>query len=100
MSSYRPRWLGGAIGFAIMIGIWYLLALTVLAHKHVLPTPTSVVATIFNDPGYSLAPALGRTATEAGLGFLWGNLIALGLAILFVLFPLAETALLRVVLAT
>src|ERR1700734_542734 len=100
MTSRRPRWLGGAIGFAILIGIWYLLALTLLAHKHVLPTPTSVVVTIFDDPTYSLAPALARTATEAGLGFLWGNLIALTLAFLFVLFPLAEPALLRVVLAT
>src|ERR1700722_3770908 len=100
MTIRRPRWLGGAIGFAILIGLWYLLALTLLAHKHVLPTPTSVVVTIFDDPTYSLAPALARTATEAGLGFLWGNLIALTLAFLFVLFPLAETALLRVVLAT
>jgi len=100
VTSRRPRWLGGAIGFALLIGIWYLLALTLLANKHVLPTPTSVVATIFNDPSYSLAPALARTATEAGLGFLWGNLIALAFAFLFVLFPLAETALLRVVLAT
>jgi ABC-type nitrate/sulfonate/bicarbonate transport system permease component len=90
----------GAIGFAAIIGVWYLLALTVLAHKHVLPAPNTVIETIFHDPGYSLAPALGRTASEAGLGFLWGNLIALTLAFLFMLVPLAETALLRVVLAT
>jgi ABC-type nitrate/sulfonate/bicarbonate transport system permease component len=92
--------MGGVFGFALLIGIWYLLALTVLAHKHVLPRPDIVVKTIFDDPGYSLWPALARTATEAGLGFLWGNAIALGLAGVFVLFPVAERALLRVVLAT
>src|SRR5216684_1134477 len=98
----RPprRWSGGAAGFAGLIGIWYLLALTVLSGKHVLPTPNSVVATIFHDPNYSIWPALGRTATEAGLGFLWGNLIALFLAFIFVLVPVAEAALLRIVLAT
>ena len=84
----------------MVIGLWYLLALTVLANKHVLPTPNAVLMTIFNDPGYSLWPALQRTATEAALGYLWGNLIALALAFLFVLVPFAETALLRIVLAT
>jgi ABC-type nitrate/sulfonate/bicarbonate transport system permease component len=84
----------------MLIAVWYLLALTVLAGKHVLPTPNSVVVTIFHDPGYDLWPALARTATEAGLGFLWGNLIALFLAFVFVLVPFAETALLRIVLAT
>ncbi len=96
----RPRWLGGVVGFVLLFVIWSVLALTVLAHKHVLPTPWEVVKTIFDDPGYDLWPGLARTATEAGLGFLWGNLIALSLAALFVLVPMAERALLRVALAT
>jgi ABC-type nitrate/sulfonate/bicarbonate transport system permease component len=98
--SERPRWLGGVIGFAILIGLWYLLAVTLLTHKHLLPRPDIVIKTVFYDPGYSMWPALGRTATEAGLGFLWGNAIALLLAALFVVFPFAERALLRIVLAT
>lgn len=92
--------MGGAIGFAILIALWSLLALTILSGKHVLPTPWNVLVTIFHDPGYSLGPALARTAEEAGLGFLWGNAIALVLALVFVLVPVAERALLRVVLAT
>lgn len=96
----RPKWFGGVVGFAGLIGIWYLLALTLLSGKHVLPTPNSVVVTIFHDPGYSLWPAIVRTGTEAGLGFLWGNLIALALAFIFVISPIAEAALLRIVLAT
>lgn len=101
----RPRiehsaWRGGVVGFSCLIGLWYLLSLTLLAHKGVLPTPWTVGKTIFDDPGYSLWPALVRTSGEAGLGFLWGNAIALSLAFLFILVPLAETALMRVVLAT
>jgi ABC-type nitrate/sulfonate/bicarbonate transport system permease component len=100
IAQVRARVLGGVIGFACLIGIWWLCAVTVLSNKHVLPTPGATLVTIFHDPGYSLLPALGRTATEAGLGFLWGNAIALVLAIIFVLVPITERALLRVVLAT
>lgn len=96
----RPRFVGGLIGFASLVALWYVLALTLLAHKHVLPTPNSVVATIFHDPTYALWPALRTTVGEAALGFLWGNVIALLLALSFVLVPLLERALLRVVLAT
>lgn len=100
MPRERPRWVGGAAGFLGLVGLWYLLALTVLAHKHVLPTPNSVVATIFHDPNYALWPALATTAGEAGLGFLWGNAVALFLALAFVMVPVLERALLRIVLAT
>jgi ABC-type nitrate/sulfonate/bicarbonate transport system permease component len=96
----RSRWLGGAVGITGVVLIWEILALTVLANKHVLPTPTSVIATVFDDPGYSTLPALTTTLGEAGLGFLWGNIIAILLALGFVLFPILEKGLLRVVLAT
>jgi ABC-type nitrate/sulfonate/bicarbonate transport system permease component len=100
LRQFRSRALGGVIGFAVLIGIWYLGAFTLFAHKHVLPTPGSVLITIFDDPGYSVLPALARTATEAGLGYLWGNTIALALALLFVILPIFERTLLKVVLAT
>lgn len=98
--SGRSSWQGGAIGFAVLILVWYVLSITVLSHKGVLPTPWTVLKTIFDDPGYSMWPAIGRTAGEAGLGFVWGNLIALALALLFILVPIAEAALMRVILAT
>jgi ABC-type nitrate/sulfonate/bicarbonate transport system permease component len=40
------------------------------------------------------------TCDEAGVGFLWGNAAAIGLALLVVQVPLAEKALLRIVLAS
>ncbi|HVC24800.1 MAG TPA: ABC transporter permease subunit [Acidimicrobiales bacterium] len=96
----RPRWVGGLAGFTSLVALWYLLAITVLAHKHVLPTPSAVIAMIFHDPTYALWPALGTTVEEAALGFLWGNALALALALAFVAVPLLERVLLRVVLAT
>jgi len=99
-SQMRSRMLGGLIGFVVLVGLWYLLAVTWFANKHVLPTPGAVLVTVFHDPGYAVAPAIARTASEAGLGYLWGNAVALFLALAFVLVPLLERALLRVVLAT
>lgn len=95
-----PRWFGGAVGAILLLGVWYVLAVTVLAGKHVLPTPFAVVKTVFDDPGFDLWPALGTTAGEAGLGFLWGNAVAIVLALAFVQVPLFEKAFMRIVLAT
>lgn len=100
MAPKGASWRGGAIGFALLIGVWFVLAVTVLAHKGVLPTPWTVVKTVFDDPGYSMWPAVVRTSVEAALGFFWGNLIALALALMFILIPVAETVFMRVVLAT
>jgi ABC-type nitrate/sulfonate/bicarbonate transport system permease component len=96
----RPRWLGGLIGTAILVAIWELLALTVLAHEHVLPTPQEALVTVFYDPSFEMWPNVLSTLEEAGFGFLWGNGVALFLALAFVQVPLLERALLRVVLAT
>jgi ABC-type nitrate/sulfonate/bicarbonate transport system permease component len=96
----RPRWLGGLIGGVILIAIWEILALTVFLHAHVLPTPQAALVTIFYDPSFEMWPNVVSTLEEAGLGFLWGNGIALVLALAFVQVPLLEKALLRVVLAT
>jgi ABC-type nitrate/sulfonate/bicarbonate transport system permease component len=96
----RPPWLGGLIGTVGLLAIWELLALTVLAHEHVLPTPQEALVTVFYDPSFEMWPNVVWTLGEAGLGFLWGNGVALVLALAFVQVPLLERALLRVVLAT
>lgn len=82
------------------MGLWELLALTAFSHNHALPTPQSAVYTIFHDPNFDLWPNVGITLGEAALGFLWGNGVALALALLFIQVPLIEKALHRVVLAS
>jgi len=82
------------------VAIWELLALTVLLHAHVLPTPQEALVTVFYDPSFEMWPNVVTTLEEAGLGFVWGNAAALVLALCFVQVPILERALLRVVLAT
>jgi ABC-type nitrate/sulfonate/bicarbonate transport system permease component len=96
----RPQWLGGAIGIVCLLLFWEFMAALTFGGRHVIPTPQSVVATIFHDPGYSVWTNLRITAGEAGLGWLWGNAIALLLALIFLLVPVLEGPLMKLALAS
>lgn len=92
------RHLRGSIGVVTILVVWEILALTVFAGHHIVPTPVSVVRRLWDDR--HLYPAnVSTTLSEAGWGWLWGNAVALGLAVLFVLLPTVEAAILKVALA-
>ncbi|HTV12957.1 MAG TPA: ABC transporter permease subunit [Acidimicrobiales bacterium] len=95
-----PRWLGGLLGACLVIAFWEGMATLTFGGRHVIPTPQSVLVTIFHDPGYSVWANLGVTAPEAGLGWLAGNLAALALAGLFILLPAVEGPLMKLALAS
>ncbi|HEX3793359.1 MAG TPA: ABC transporter permease subunit [Acidimicrobiales bacterium] len=97
---HRPKWLGGLIGISCVIGVWEIMAALTFGGRHVIPTPQSVLVTMFHDPGYSVWVNLKITAGEAGLGWLWGNAVALALAIVFLLFPVLEGPLMKLALAS
>lgn len=96
----RPRWLGGVVGIAALLVMWEVLATVSFSHRHVIPTPQSVLVTIFHDPGYSVWTNLRITAGESALGWLWGNAIALGLALVCLLVPVLEAPLLKLAVAS
>jgi ABC-type nitrate/sulfonate/bicarbonate transport system permease component len=98
--GHLPRWVGGAIGIGMLFVIWELLAVITVNHHHVIPTPQSVAVTIVHDPGYSVWTNMWITAQEAALGWLWGNAIALTLALVFLLVPVLEGPLLKLALAS
>jgi ABC-type nitrate/sulfonate/bicarbonate transport system permease component len=83
-----------------LVAIWELLSYTVFGTNHLVPPPQQVLVTVFHDPGFDLWPNVVTTLGEAATGFLWGNIVAIGLALAFVQLPILEKALLRVVLAT
>ncbi len=98
--SERPRWVGGLIGIVGLLVIWEILAVVTFPKTHIIPTPQAVLVTMFHDPGYSVWQNALTTAGEAALGWLWGNLIALFLAGLFLLAPILERPLLKLALAS
>jgi ABC-type nitrate/sulfonate/bicarbonate transport system permease component len=93
-------WVGPAIGLTGLVVLWEVLSYTLFGHDHLVPPPQQVLVTVFHDPGFALWPNIETTLGEAATGFVWGNLVAIGLALAFVQLPLLEKALLRVVLAT
>jgi ABC-type nitrate/sulfonate/bicarbonate transport system permease component len=92
------RGIRGALGVGAILVVWEVLALTVFKGHHIVPTPVSVVRILWKDR--ALYPHNAHTTlTEAGWGWLWGNLAALALAAVFVLAPAVEGSILRVALA-
>ncbi len=97
-----PPVIGGLIGFALLVVLWEVLALTVF-HEHGsgVPTPTSVVSKFWSDwQGGLYGRNIKQTAKEAITGYLVANVLAIVLAVAFVQVPLIEKALLRVAVAS
>jgi len=90
------------VGFAVLVVLWEVLALTVF-HEHGsgVPTPTSVVSMFWSDWGAGLYGVnIRQTAKEAATGYVVANVLAIVLAVAFVQVPLIEKALLRVAIAS
>jgi ABC-type nitrate/sulfonate/bicarbonate transport system permease component len=97
-----PAWVGGTIGFVVLVVLWEILALTVF-HKpgSGVPTPPSVVSKFWSDVGAGLyGRNIRQTFKEAITGYVVANVAAIVLAVVFVQVPLLEKALLRVAIAS
>lgn len=95
MNNQLKSRITGTLGVLATIGIWWLLAATVFSQVGArpdgsggaIPTPLQVVEQFFVDGVDFYVRNGGVTILEAALGFLWGNLIALGLAAISLTLP-------------
>ncbi|MFM8927872.1 MAG: ABC transporter permease [Rhodoluna sp.] len=98
MTNQRVRWVGGVLGSLSIIGFWWLSAVTVFARESTggvqrtgaIPTPLEVLTKFLEDGFEFYWKNAALTLTEAGLGFLFGNLSALGLAAIALIVPRLE----------
>lgn len=78
----------------VFLGLWEWVGRTVLAGRHLIGVPSGIAAKLVDN-----AEVYGRglwfTTREALLGYLWGNLAAMALALLVVLVPTLERLVLR-----
>lgn len=81
--------LGGLAGIAALIGIWWLAAALNVAGGTI-PSPWNVVHTMYTDGWALYGPNFRITAQGALQGFLWGNALAIALAVLVILIPPIE----------
>ncbi len=84
------RRIGGAIGILALLAIWWVLAATHIAGGTI-PTPWTVLHTMYTDGWALYGPNFRVTAQGALRGFLWGNALAIALAVLVVLVPPIES---------
>ena len=63
-SAIKPQLVAG-IPRQLALALYTLMAALTFGGRHVIPTPQSVVATMFHDPGYSVWANLKITAGEA-----------------------------------
>jgi ABC-type nitrate/sulfonate/bicarbonate transport system permease component len=99
-------WLAGVrylipplFGFAALLVLWQLLSDAGVVKKYVVPSPTAI-ANATSDNWSVLLRHAGHTTEEALLGFVIGNAIAIGLAMLFVYSRLARRSLYPIALTS
>ncbi|WP_018503769.1 ABC transporter permease [Parafrankia discariae] len=95
----RPAWLGGTIGVAGLVALWWLLAVTLLDRGGVVPTPWEVARALWDDHRL-LWTSARSTMSIAAQGWLIGNGLAVGLAVLFFGVPVVERVLLQIGVAS
>lgn len=97
-SSRIPTWATGLIGSLGVVGLWWILAITVFANVGArpdgsggaIPTPLAVLSQLLSD-GFEFYLRNGSvTVTEAAIGFAWGNALALVFASAALVFPKLE----------
>lgn len=102
MNSLRmPGWMAGMLGGVVLVVAWWLFALTFTPAEGTtftpVPTPFAVFDWLFLQGNVAGAwNVFAPTLTAAGIGYLWGNGIALVLAAVVLLVPRAETVITQV----
>lgn len=89
---HLPGWVSALIGIVAMLILWWIVAVLWVGASgvHVIPTPLEVVVA-FADAGWDFfAKNFGVTLAEAGIGYLWGNALALLLAAIVLVLPRLE----------
>lgn len=85
-----PRWFGGLVGALVIIAGWTLLAVTAFRHNGAVPTPLAVLRQYGHDGFAFYWDNMSVTLRGALVGFLWGNGLAIGVALLVLLVPVLE----------
>ncbi len=102
------KWISGGLGSLGIILIWWLVAATSFRNTPkgatesigAIPTPPEVLAQFGEDGFEFFARNAMVTITEAGIGFLWGNIAALALAAVALTLPKLENLASQIALIT
>ncbi len=100
-----PAWATGLIGGLGVVALWWILAATVFANvgpggAQAIPTPPEVVGEFFRTGWDFYVRNFSVTLAEAGIGYAWGNGLALLLAALVLIVPRLEGVVMQIAILT
>ena len=98
--SLRIPHLGGVLGVVLLLGGWTLIARTWLTQRDGVPTPWAVLRQLGHDGWGFYQPHLKQTLTEAITGYVVGNGLALGCALLVLVVPVLERVIMQLAVAS
>jgi len=95
----RPHWLGGVIGIVALFVVWEIVGQMDIASGGI-PPPSEILSKMVDD-GWSFYWANVKvTLSEAAWGYVWGNVLAIGLAFLVLIIPLLEKPMMQLGIAS
>jgi ABC-type nitrate/sulfonate/bicarbonate transport system permease component len=97
-STRLPAWFGTALGIGLILVLWIAVA-SIWGIRKGIPQPWAVARQLANDVDLYRSN-IAKTLGEAWRGYLIGNVLAIGLGLLFVLVPFLEKALMQIAVAT
>ncbi|MGI8664097.1 MAG: ABC transporter permease [Acidimicrobiales bacterium] len=89
-----PPWATTAIAAGVLLVVWQIIGKTMFQQTTSIPPPTDIVAALRDDPGFYWRN-LSSTLQAAGQGWVWGNVLAIGLAFLVLVLPVVERPLIQ-----
>ncbi len=100
-----PAWVTGVIGGIFLVILWWVLAATLFANVgpagvQAIPTPPQVVQSFVEDGWGFYWQNFSVTLAEAGIGYLWGNGLALLLSAVVLVLPRLEGVAMQLAIIT
>lgn len=87
-TNLRKPWVGGTVGIVLLVAVWWWFT---TAHTNsAFPSPVRVAASVVDDGWAFYSTNIANTLGRAGWGYLVGNLVALALAAVVLVFPRLE----------
>lgn len=96
-----PTWLGGAVGVVVILLLWWLASAVLFQSSQSIPSPIEVFGYFFSATAWATTLAnLSGTVSTAAMGYLWGDLAAIILAMLVLLVPPLEQVASQIAIVT
>lgn len=96
----RKSWIPSLVGVGVLLVVWQIVGLTVFAKSGTVPPPTAILSEMRSDGWDFYRPNIVTTVTVAAKGWMWGNLLAIVTAVVFVQIPFVERVLMQVAVAS